>query len=159
MPPSQGIPCWYANTTATDYFNILVLNEASRAMVLEDLTAISAWGSWHLVSGLLENGENPITAAQSKLLTVTGYSSQDWVYLGSFMLNARQPDVTGHFFAAYDVKQTEPPHPDYLQSCALKWVPQNELKHALLDGRIGMMSYAVAVSMALLLSPASPSST
>ncbi len=152
MPDLQG-PCWYANTTASDYFNLMALNEVGEAMILEDLTAISAWGSWHLVSGLLENAENPITAAQRKLLNVTGYSSHNWVYLGSFMLNARQPDVTGHFFAAYDVKLSAPLSASHQQSCAVKWIPPEELKYALLDGRIGIMSYAVAASLSLLTAP------
>ena len=155
-PDPQGVPCWYANTISSDYFNLLALNEAGEAMILEDLTAISAWGSWHLVSGLLKNGENPITAAQNKLLALTGYNSHNWVYLGSFMLNARQPDVTGHFFSAHNVKWVMPPCTTYQQRCAIKWTPPNELKYALLDGRIGMMSYAVAASLALLLFPTPP---
>ncbi|MEJ2750374.1 MAG: NUDIX domain-containing protein, partial [Anaerolineae bacterium] len=64
--------------------------------MIEDLTANSAWGSWHLINGLLQKGENPMTAVKRKLFELTGYTSDNWLYMGSFMLDATQPDVNGH---------------------------------------------------------------
>ena len=37
--------------------------------------------------------------------------------------------------------------------CCIKWVSRKDLKYALLDGRIGVMSYAMTASLALLLAP------
>jgi len=149
-------PCWYANTTAADYFNVAAMNQKGEVMVFEDLTAISAWGSWHLVNGLLKDGENPLTAVQRRLLKTAGYTSPEWLYLGSFMLNATQPDVTGHFFAAHNVQLTTQTSLANSQTCAIRWVPPRELKYALLDGRIGIMSYAVTASLTLLMANGSP---
>ena len=148
-------PCWYPPHKDTDYFNLLAFNEEGQALIIEDLTANSAWGSWHLVNGILENGEDPILAVQQRLRYLTGFHSDNWLYMGSFMLNANKPDVNGHFFAAMGVKATTSSQYFDPQMCCMKWVSRKELKYALLDGRIGVMSYAVTTSMALLLSPQS----
>ncbi len=151
-PDPHIFPCWYANTAAADFFNVAALNDKGEVMIFEDLTALSAWGSWHLVNGLLKDGENPLTAAQQRLLKTAGYTSAEWLYLGSFMLNATQPNVTGHFFAAHNIQLTAQSMLVNSQTCAIRWVPPRELKYALLDGRIGIMSYAVTASLTLLMS-------
>ena len=146
-------PCWYPPNKDTDYFNLLAFDEKGRGLIVEDLTANSAWGSWHLINGILKKGEDPILAVQNRLLNFTGCRSDNWLYLGSFMLNPAKPDVNGHFFAALGAKPTGEAHFFDTQTCNLKWVSRKELKYALLDGRIGVMSYAVTTSLALLLSP------
>lgn len=153
IPNAQLYPCSYPLHKDADYFNLLAFNEKGQALIIEDLTANSAWGSWHLVNGVLEKGEDPILAAQQKLLSFTGFHSDNWLYMGSFMLNANKPDVNGHFFAALGIKSTANPRYFDPQTCCLKWVSRQELKYALLDGRIGVMSYAMTTSLALLLSP------
>ena len=146
-------PCWSPLHKDADYFNLLAFNETGQALIIEDLTANSAWGSWHLVNGVLEKGEDPILAVQQKLLNFTGFHSDNWLYMGSFMLNANKPDVNGHFFAAMSVKSTTNPYYFDPQMCCIKWVSRKDLKYALLDGRIGVMSYAMTASLALLLAP------
>lgn len=156
FPNNHFYPCWYSPSPDSDYFNLLAFNEKGQALIVEDLTANSAWGSWHLVNGILQKGEDPIQAVQDQLLKFTGYQSDHWLYLGSFMLNTNQPDVNGHFFAALGVKDTDHAHFFDVNTCSLKWVSRKDLKYALLDGRIGVMSYAVTASLALLLSPNMP---
>jgi hypothetical protein len=152
-PSTHVFPCWAAHNKDSDYFNLLAFNELGQALILEDLTANSAWGSWHLINGALKKGEDPIGAVQRSLLKFTGFHSENWLYMGSFMLNASKPDVNGHFFAALGTKLVaNPQHVDPL-ICRMKWVSRKDLKYALLDGRIGVMSYAVTTSLALLLSP------
>ena len=153
LTDSRFNPCWIPFNQDTDYFNLLAFNEKGKALVLEDLSANSAWGSWHLISGVLAKGDDPTTAAQQKLLHFTGHRSDNWLYLGSFMLNPTKPDVNGHFFAALGAQMIQEGHLFYKHDCCLQWVSRKDLKYALLDGRIGMMSYAVTTSLALLLSP------
>ncbi len=156
---SQIFPYRLVHTGSGDYFNVLPVNETGAVMIIEDLTAITAWGSWHLINGLLKEGENPLTAVKQTLLELTGHISGDWLYLGSFMLNASRPNVNGHFFVAHKVKLVSPPRQfAYSQTSAFKWVSRRELKYALLDGRIGMMSYAAMASLALLMLPSDPTS-
>lgn len=136
-----------------DYFNLIAFNKSGQVLVVEDLTANSAWGSWHLIHGVLAKGENPITAVKLKLLELTGFSTNNWLYMGSFMLDTNRPNVSGHFFSALDVESTAKASAVNPGTCLFKWVSAQDLKYALLDGRIGVMSYAVTASLALLLSP------
>lgn len=151
-----SFPCWFPPHRHSDYFNLVAFNRSGQILVVEDLTANSAWGSWHLINGVLKKGENPITAVKRKLLELTGYRSENWLYMGSFMLDANQPDVNGHFFSALDAEPTAKTDDFNPGTCLFKWVSPQELKYALLDGRIGVMSYAVTAALALLLSPNTP---
>jgi hypothetical protein len=148
-----SFPCWFPPHRNGDYFNLAVFDKSGRVLVIEDLTANSAWGSWHLINGLLQKGENPMTAVKRKLFELTGYTSDNWLYMGSFMLDATQPDVNGHFFSAIDAELTKEVSFFDPGTCLFKWIAPKELKYALLDGRIGVMSYAVTASLALLLLP------
>ena len=150
----QIIRCWDDDAPTSDYITLVALNEHGQALVIEDLTANSAWGSWHLVSGLITDEESPIVTSQRRLLEMTGYRSNNWLYLGSFMLDAGQPHVAGHYFVARDAHfANHPPHINDSQFYAVRWISQRQLKYGLLDGRIGIMNYAFTAAMALLLLP------
>jgi len=156
MAEQQFFPCWHSHIPTSNYVNLVAFDETGQVMIIEDLTANSAWGSWHFLGSLLNNKENPLTVSQHKLLSVTGYSSSNWSYLGSFMLDTKYPEATGHFFAARDVKLIKPNHSADPQTCLVKWISPRQLKYALLDGRIGIMSYAFTAAMALLMLPQLP---
>jgi hypothetical protein len=72
------------------------------------------------------------------------------------MLNTNHPEATGHFFAARDVQLVKPPHYKKPETCIIKWISQRQLKYALLDGRIGIMSYAFTAALSLLMLPNPP---
>ena len=72
------------------------------------------------------------------------------------MLNARHTIAAGHFFSARHVKKVAQPRINRDQMCEVRWISRQELKLSLLDGRIGMVNYAVAASLALLMLPIDP---
>ncbi len=153
MTEQQIFTCWHSQTPTSNYVNLAVFDDVGRIMVIEDLTANNAWGSWHFISSLLDDKDNPLIISQQKLLSVTGYGSNNWSYLGSFMLDINHPEATGHFFAVRDVRLIKPSQYADSKTCAIKWISPRQLKYALLDGRIGIMSYAFTAAMALLMLP------
>lgn len=131
-----------------DYVNAFVLNEAGEAMVLERFSNGNAWGSWQMIGRFIRDGEDPLTAVQNILLSRTGYAAEQWVYLGTFVVDDADHLGVGHFFCAQKSRRiTEAPISDR----SIKWVSRKHIKRALLDGRIAVINYAIAATLALLM--------
>jgi hypothetical protein len=137
---------------STDYVNVLALNDVGQAMICESVQNGGGYSSWQVIEGKVAQGEDPMTAVQRTLLEKTGYHSDHWMYLCSYTIaDDHQQLGVGHFFCARNARQIA--DYDYVSPCRdrnLKWVSQRDLKYALLDGRISILSYAITISMALL---------
>lgn len=134
-----------------DYVNALALSDAGEALIFERADLVGGMSSWQVVGGQVREGEDPMTAVQRTLLEETGYSSDNWLYLGSYMMShGDAQDAVGHFFCARDAQQVSPS--TRIDGCKkrIRWVTQRDLKYALLDGRISVLNYAITISMALL---------
>lgn len=149
LPDGRVIPDWPIVHTR-DYVNVFVLNEAGEALILEGYKHGLGRPSWQMVGGYLERGEDPLLAAQREMLEETGYASEDWQHLGSFVVDANRHVGTGHFYLARDARSvTQANHGD-LEGFEVKWVSLEEAGRALWDGRVAIISYAVNIAMALL---------
>ena len=149
LPSRQVIMDWPKIHTR-DYVNVLVLNDAGEAMIIEGYKHGNGWSGWQVVGGYLEEGEDPYTAVQRELLEETGYSCDKWLYLGSYTMDANRHVGVGHFFYATGAQQIAEPNHNDLESFNVTWVPVKDLKYALIDGRIGVISYAANIALALL---------
>jgi len=150
LSQEQVFPDWQ-KTITHDYVNALPLSETGEAMIFERGKNGSGAYSWQVVGGYVEEGEDPMTAIQRVLLEKSGHSSEDWVYLGSYMITDTEHQMgIGHFFCAQNTQQATQ-SPDFThEDMEIKWVSQRDLKYALLDGRISVLSYAITISMVLL---------
>ena len=149
LPDGREIEEWPI-VNARDYVNAVVLNESGQIMVLEGYKHGIGRSSWQVLGGYLEEGENPLDAVKRELLEETGYSSDDWQKLGSYIIDANRRVGVGHFYLARDARLTTEPDNDDLEQIEIKWVSQTEAQKALHDGRIAAISYAVNVALALL---------
>ncbi|MCP5100916.1 MAG: NUDIX domain-containing protein [Chloroflexi bacterium] len=148
LPDGRIIQDWpkiYTN----DYVNAVVFNKEGEALILEGYKHGTGWSSWQMVSRNLEEDEDPITAVKQELISSIGFDTVSWTYLGSYVVDANQHIGVGHFFCARNAKFVKPPL-NASKDVEAKWVSQDELRFALLDGRIATLNYAIAVSLALL---------
>lgn len=149
LPDGRVIDEWPI-VNAHDYVNAVVFNEQGEAMILEGYKHGARRSSWQVVGGYIENGEDPLAAVQRELLEETGYQSDEWRYLGSFVMDANRHVGVGHFFFCLNAKEIATPKPDDLESWSIRWVSIKDLKYALVDGRISIISYAMNISLALI---------
>ncbi len=143
------IPDWPIVRTR-DYVNVMVTNEDEQLMVLKGYKHGLGRSSWQVVGGYLEAGEEAMAAAQRELIEETGYHSDSWLHLGTFVVDANRFVGQGHFFLARHARRIEDPDHDDLEAFTLHWVSPAELQAALFDGRVGVMGYAVNIALGLL---------
>jgi ADP-ribose pyrophosphatase len=148
LPDVRLIEDWPIIQTL-DYVNALVLNDDGEAMILEGYKHGLGRSSWQVVGGYLEPDEEPLAAIKRELLEETGFASEHWDHLGSFTVDANRRVGEGHFFLVRNAKKVTEPNHDDLEYFDLRWVSLDTLKVALRDGRVGALSYAINISLAL----------
>jgi ADP-ribose pyrophosphatase len=149
LPNGRVISDWPMVHTR-DYVNVLAFNEHGETLILEGYKHGPGRSGWQVVGGYLEADEDPFQAVQRELLEETGYYSDEWRYLSSYVMDANRHVGTGHFFLALNARQISQPDNDDLEDYKLRWVPISELKLALLDGRIMVVSYAINICLGLM---------
>lgn len=150
LPDGRVIPDWPIVHTR-NYVNAVVLNETGQIMILEGYKHGLGRSSWQAPGGYLEEGEEPLAAIRRELLEETGYASEEWQSLGSFVVDANRHVGVGHFFLARDAGQVAAPNHNDLEGFEVRWVSPEEARSALLDGRVGIVSYAANLAIALLI--------
>lgn len=63
-------------------------------------------------AGMFEPGEEPLEVAKRELMEETGYSSDDWTYLGPTLESTSKLTNTMHLFLARDAVRTSTQHLD-----------------------------------------------
>jgi ADP-ribose pyrophosphatase len=149
LPDGRVIDDWPIVGTR-DYVNVVVLNAAGQVMILEGYKHGLGRSSWQMPGGYLERGEEPLTAARRELLEESGYESDTWRSLGSFVVDANRGVGVGHFFLAEGARQVAASTHDDLEEFEVKWIELAEVTKALSDGRVGIISYAANLALALL---------
>ena len=82
----------------------LIMERQYRHAVKAVLTEIPA--------GIVEKGEAPLEAAQRELLEETGYSSDEWIYLGATLESTSKLTNRMHLFLAKDCQRVSAQHLD-----------------------------------------------
>ncbi|MCB8977654.1 MAG: hypothetical protein H6657_09555 [Ardenticatenaceae bacterium] len=129
-----------------DYVNALVLNSAGEALVFE-VEKPGGGVYWQILESSLQPNDDPFTAVQQRLEQAAGFQAKQWSYLGSHAIEVSRLFGTGFLFCARQAKQVAEPIWDGGEA---KWVSLVNLRYALLDGRISIMSHALTVSLSFL---------
>ncbi len=149
LPDGKVIEEW-PTIHAGDYVNMLVVNGEGDALIIEGYKHGMSKSTWQTIGGYLEEDEDPLSAAQRELLEETGLECRKWRHLSSFVVDANRYMGVAHFFLGYGPRKVCEPNSNDLEQQVLRWVSIKELKRALWDGRLGVMSYGANVALALL---------
>jgi ADP-ribose pyrophosphatase len=102
-----------------------------------------------LPAGLVEEGEEPETAARRELAEETGYSGGEWEPLGALASSPSLKDNWAYLFLARGVEQTAAPDPDEHELVETVKVPVEELLGLIQAQEIVSSSGVAAVMLAL----------
>jgi ADP-ribose pyrophosphatase len=149
LPDGRTIPDWPIIQTG-NYINALISNEQGEFMIIEGYKHAIGRSSWQVVGGFVDEGEEPLQAAQRELLEETGYASDEWYPLGSFIMDPNRYTALGHFYLARNARQVATPNHDDLEQFTVRWVSTTELREAVGNGRVQAVSYALTIALGLL---------
>jgi ADP-ribose pyrophosphatase len=102
-------------------------------------------------AGLLEPGEEPLEGARRELLEETGHTSDDWTFLGRYVVDGNRQCGTMHLFLARDARPVRPPRDDELEQLSLELMPPARVLDALRRGEVGNLAGAGGIALALVL--------
>lgn len=121
----------------------LILNDNDCALVRH----VSTPGNtpyWTMLKAKLPTGQNPICAAQAELDSL-GYRAAKWMYLGTYVDGESR---VIHFLFAKNARLQTVATPG---KNGVQWVSLEDLRYALLDGRIGKIGDATSIALAMYL--------
>ena len=102
-----------------------------------------------LPGGMTEKKEDPLQSAQRELLEETGYSSEEWASLGTYMPHSNYGCGRTHFFLAGNATQIVAPMSGDLEEMEVILMTRDEVKTAAVDGEIVSMSAVSLLSLVL----------
>ncbi len=148
-PDGQVIEHWpWVHTP--DYINVLAVSRDGRFLVFRQGKYALEGESLAPVGGYIEPGEDPLDAARRELREETGYEAEEWLPLGSFLVDPNRGVAMGYFYLATGAIQVAEADADDLEEQHLLLMERAELEAALLDGQFKVLAWAAAVALALM---------
>ncbi len=148
LPDGRLIENWPWIITP-DYINVVAVTEDGHFICFRQVKYGIEGATLSIVGGYIEEGEEPLAAAQRELREETGYESPDWVPLGSYLLDPNRGIATGHLFLARQARYVQPRDADDLEEQELLLLTHKQIETALENGQITVLSWAAAVGFAL----------
>ncbi len=148
LPDGQVIPDWSWLIIPSAAI-VLAITEDNKFLCFRQTKYAVDGTSLAPVGGMLEPNEKPIDAAKRELLEEMGYTSSDWVSLGSHILDPNRGIATMHLFLALKSKQVAEPNSDDLEDQEILFLNRDEIEDALNEGEFKILSWSAVVAMSL----------
>lgn len=119
---------------APDWVNVVALTPAGELVVVKQYRFGNGETTIEIPAGIIEEGESSQDAAVRELLEETGYTSQEWTYLGWVAPNPAYLDNRCHHWLAQNAQQTAPPALDEGENLEVLVLNQEQLKREVQNG-------------------------
>jgi 8-oxo-dGTP pyrophosphatase MutT (NUDIX family) len=128
---------------SVDWVNMVAIDKAGRSVMVRQYRFGSGYATLETPGGMVDPGEDSLTAAQRELLEETGYSGGRWRYLGAVEPNPAIHNHLCHHWLAEGVESTQPPEMGTGEVIEVECMTESQVGHAVRSGEI---KHALALS-------------
>jgi ADP-ribose pyrophosphatase len=118
-----------------DWVNVAAITPEDKIVIVRQFRFGTGRTTAEFPAGLVEADEAPLAAAQRELREETGYTTDDWVALGSVDANAAFLNNQCHLFLARNAAKTAETQLDPSEDILVEEISLNELKTEIESGR------------------------
>ncbi|MGH9373473.1 MAG: NUDIX hydrolase [Vicinamibacterales bacterium] len=147
LPDGRELSDYYA-IVLSDFALVFATSEDERALVLRQYKHGLRRTCLAFPGGAIDRHESPLAAARRELLEETGYESEQWRSLGSFVTNSNQGCNAAHLFVAERCRAVSAPKAPDVENPELVLMPIAELLSADRIAEIGLASHAALLALA-----------
>jgi 8-oxo-dGTP pyrophosphatase MutT (NUDIX family) len=126
-----------------EWVHVFALDAAGCLVVVRQYRHAAGVVCMELPGGVVDDGEEPLAAAQRELQEETGYAADDWVYLGSLFANPARQTNRVHMFVAQSARPVSAQRLDATEDIMVDVLPLDRV-HAAIQG--GEFSQALHVA-------------
>lgn len=119
-----------------DWVNVIAITKDKEIVLIEQFRHGIGEVILEIPGGMIDDGEEPETAARRELLEETGFAAEKFVYLGKSRPNPAINDNWLYHFAAVDAEQTEAVKFDEHESVVTKLYPLKSIPELVRSGEI-----------------------
>ncbi len=128
---------------SVDWINIVALDAEGLSIMVDQYRFGIGARTLETPGGMVDPGEDPLTAAKRELLEETGYGGGEWRYLGAVEPNPAIHPHLCHHFLADGVERVAEPDPGPGEAIGLEFLSLDGIRAAMADGRL---RHALALS-------------
>jgi 8-oxo-dGTP pyrophosphatase MutT (NUDIX family) len=128
---------------SVDWVNVVALDTHGRSLMIRQFRFGVGYNTLETPGGMVDPGEDSKTAAARELLEETGYSSDNWQYLGAVEPNPAFHNHLCHHWLATDVELTKPQDLGAGEAIELEFMSQEQVRDAVMCGEL---KHALALS-------------
>jgi 8-oxo-dGTP pyrophosphatase MutT (NUDIX family) len=129
--------------SSVDWVNLVALTESGESVMVRQYRFGVGYVTLETPGGMVDPGEDPLTAGKRELAEETGYSGGRWHYLGAVEPNPAIHDHLCHHWLAEGVVRTQAPAPTAGEHIEVVLMDEQAVRAAVLDGTI---RHALALS-------------
>ncbi len=148
LPTGQIIPDWHWVITP-DFVNVVAITEDDTFICFRQVKYGIEGDTLAVVGGYLNDGEEPLSAAQRELHEETGYESSDWQELGHYRVDPNRGIAMGHLYLARHARKVTAPIVDDLEEQQLLFLTRAQVEEAIAKGEFKVMAWTAAIVLAL----------
>lgn len=139
----------YLLADTREYSMVFALTEDGRVPLVRQYKHGPRKPVYDLPAGYLDDGEDPLAAAQRELLEETGYVVDDWRHLSSLLLDANRTSARAHLFLARGARQVAAPHLDETEDLVTQLYAPEQLLAMVRSHEIDNMATVACILLAL----------
>jgi ADP-ribose pyrophosphatase len=148
LPDGKVIDDW-AWVKVPEYAIILARTTAGKFLCFRQVKYAIPEPHFAPPGGFLDPGEDPLTAAKRELQEETGYVSEDWHALGSYIADSNRGAGKAHLFLALNAHEVGGMTDGDLEEQELLLLTRDDLEQTLDQGKVPVLGFAALLGIGL----------